>query len=215
MVSDAVAHFLDVNATEHEELVGMRLEEIFPPETRAGGGGDGGVRRGAQVAAETVTLEDGRQVQISLDRIDDGQGVGATGSMGTLLTLRDTASALELEQELEVSRRLAAIGQADGGRGHEVKNPINAMVVHLELLRGSWRRRRAERAGAQRHVDILAGRDASPGPGGADAGGLFAADGAWICASRICGSGGAVVELAGAEMEENGVQVEMMCRASR
>ena len=55
--------------------------------------------------------------------------------MGTLLTLRDTASAMELEQELEVSRRLASIGRLTANVGHEVKNPINAMVVHLELLR--------------------------------------------------------------------------------
>ncbi len=70
---------------------------------------------GGQVSAESVTLEDGRQVQISLDRIDDG--LGGSGSMGTLLTLRDMESAMQLGQELEVSRRLAAIGRADGGRG--------------------------------------------------------------------------------------------------
>ena len=57
------------------------------------------------------------QVQISLDRIDDGRGDGATGSMGTLLTLRDTESALQLGQELEVSRRLAAIGRLTAGWG--------------------------------------------------------------------------------------------------
>jgi signal transduction histidine kinase len=94
-------------------------------------------------------------VQISLDRIDDGQG---GGSMGTLLTLRDTESAQQLGQELEVSRRLAAIGKLTAGVGHEVKNPINAMVVHLELLRAKLAGAGGEAfGGAQRHVDILAG----------------------------------------------------------
>ena len=37
--------------------------------------------------------------------------------MGTLLTLRDMESAMQLGQELEVARRLAAIGKSDGGRG--------------------------------------------------------------------------------------------------
>ena len=32
-------------------MVGMRLEEIFAPETRAGGGGAGGVCEGGQVSA--------------------------------------------------------------------------------------------------------------------------------------------------------------------
>ncbi len=110
---------------------------------------------GGQVSAQGVTLEDGRQVQISLDRIDDGLG---GGNMGTLLTLRDMESAAQLGQELEVARRLAAIGRLTAGVGHEVKNPINAMVVHLELLRGKLTPGGTEAfAGAQRHVDILAG----------------------------------------------------------
>src|SRR6202035_3526845 len=39
------------------------------------------------------------------------------------------------ESDLELSRRLAAIGRLTAGVGHEVKNPINAIVVHLELMR--------------------------------------------------------------------------------
>jgi signal transduction histidine kinase len=102
-----------------------------------------------------VFTEDGRQVQISLDRIDDG--LGGDGRMGTLLTLRDTESALQLEQEIEIARRLAAIGKLTAGVGHEVKNPINAMVVHLELLRSKLMNGGTEAfSGAQRHVDILA-----------------------------------------------------------
>ena len=95
-------------------------------------------------------------IHIHLDRIDDGLGTG--GNMGTLLTLRDMESAAQLGQELEVARRLAAIGKLTAGVGHEVKNPINAMVLHLELLRGKLIPAGTEAfGGAQRHVDILAG----------------------------------------------------------
>lgn len=153
MVSDAVAYFL--NKTEGE-LVGKQLDEIFERGTALGAAVLRAFARGGQVSAESVTLEDGRQVQISLDRIDDG--LGGSSNMGTLLTLRDTESALQLEQELEVARRLAAIGRLTAGVGHEVKNPINAMVVHLELLRSKLAGGDASGfAGAQRHVDILAG----------------------------------------------------------
>ena len=157
MVSDAVAYFLPVPVMEgHEAMVGKRLEEIFAPETALGAAVLEAFADGGQVSAQGVTLEDGRQVQISLDRIDDGLGGG--GNMGTLLTLRDMESAAQLGQELEVSRRLAAIGKLTSGVGHEVKNPINAMVVHLELLRGKLvPGGREVFAGAQRHVDILAG----------------------------------------------------------
>ncbi len=153
MVSDAVAYFLN---KPEEDLVGRRLEEIFEPETALGAAVLEAFAGGGPVSAEEVTLEDGRQVQISLDRIDDG--LGGNGNMGTLLTLRDVESMMQLGQELEIARRLAAIGRLTAGVGHEVKNPINAMVVHLELLRGKLVSREGEAfSGAQRHVEILSG----------------------------------------------------------
>jgi signal transduction histidine kinase len=133
-------------------MVGCRLEQIFDPQTVLGEAVLAAFDRGAQISAETVTLEDGRQVQISLDRIGDA----AAGDMGTLVTLRDTGSALELEKEIEVARRLAAIGRLTANVGHEVKNPINAMVVHLELLRGKLGSSVFDRGSAQKHVEILA-----------------------------------------------------------
>jgi signal transduction histidine kinase len=171
MVSDAVAHFVERPGKKVESLVGKQLEEIFTPATQLGTVVLAAFRSGRRIAAETVTLDDGRKVQISLDRIDSGRGAtqfdsrGRARNMGTLLTLRDMGSAMQLEQELEVSRRLAAIGRLTAGVGHEVKNPINAMVVHLELLRGKLAGNGSaggfgsdsfDKASAQRHVEILA-----------------------------------------------------------
>lgn len=153
MVSDAVAHFLN---EPKGAMVGSRLEEIFEPGTALGEAVLEAFSYGGNVTGEEVMLEDGRLVEISLDRIDGG--LDGRGQMGTLLTLRDMESAAQLGQELEVSRRLAAIGRLTAGVGHEVKNPINAMVLHLELLRGKLMGEGAENfSGAQRHVDILAG----------------------------------------------------------
>ena len=51
-----------------------------------------------------------------------------------------------------VSKRLAALGRVSSGIAHEVKNPLNAMQIHLELLRIQL-----DEAGvAQEHVDTLA-----------------------------------------------------------
>jgi signal transduction histidine kinase len=152
MVSDAVAHFLN----RHEDrLVGQSLEEIFLPSTPLGAAVFKVFNDAAPLAATTVTLEDGRRIQVSVDRIGN---VAGHGNFGTLLTLRDMESAIKLEQELEVSRRLVAIGRLTAGVGHEVKNPINAMVLHLELLRGKLAGENGQGfPGAQRHVDILSG----------------------------------------------------------
>lgn len=160
MVSDAIANFLipreDEEPGPQGPLVGRTLEEIFRPGTALGTALPEAFEQPGSVVSETV-LEDGRQVQISLDRILDAGGNGsAPRQMGTLLTLRDTGTALELEQELEVSRRLASIGRLTANVGHEVKNPINAMVVHLELLRSKLSANPVESESARRHVDILA-----------------------------------------------------------
>jgi signal transduction histidine kinase len=69
-----------------------------------------------------------------------------------LLTLHDLESVREIESELELSRRLSAIGRLTGGVGHEVKNPINAIVVHLELMRNKLS---GPEAPAMRHLDII------------------------------------------------------------
>ena len=152
MVSDAVAHLLD---RRDEVLVGMLLEEIFDLDSPLGAAALTAFVSDSKMTSETVMLEDGRRIQLSMNRIENGNG---RGEAGALLTLRDIESAQKLEQELEVSRRLVAIGRLTAGVGHEVKNPINAMVLHLELLRSKLAGDNGFAAsGAQRHVDILAG----------------------------------------------------------
>ncbi len=159
MVSDAVANFVNPDG---KPLVGRGVAEIFGANTALGTAVLDAFAGRQHVAAERVRMEDGREVEFSLDWLEEG-GVDHDrrgGRMGTLLTLRDRGSALKLEQELEVSRRLAAVGRLTAGVGHEVKNPINAMVVHLELLRSKLEAAgegRSFLSGAQRHVEILAG----------------------------------------------------------
>lgn len=51
-----------------------------------------------------------------------------------------------------LSRRLAALGRVSSGIAHEVKNPLNAMRIHLELLR----MKTADVPGTHDHVQVLA-----------------------------------------------------------
>jgi signal transduction histidine kinase len=94
-----------------------------------------------------IELENGRRIQIALDFIAErGERIGA------LLTMRDAESVRRIENEIELSRRLAAIGRLTSGVAHEVKNPINAIVVHLELLREKMREIDPD---TRRHMDII------------------------------------------------------------
>ncbi len=59
---------------------------------------------------------------------DRGQTAGA------LLSLRDFESLRQLETQLDYATKLAALSRITSGVAHEVKNPLHAMVLHLELL---------------------------------------------------------------------------------
>src|SRR6185437_10668450 len=106
---------------------------------------------GISIVQEELTTESGRRLEISLDFIHENQASDQSQSLGALLTLHDLESVREIESELEVSRRMAAIGRLTSGVGHEVKNPINAIVVHLELLRSKM----TADTGAERHLEII------------------------------------------------------------
>jgi signal transduction histidine kinase len=72
--------------------------------------------------------------------------------IGALLTMRDAESARRIEDEIELSRRISASGRVTRGVAHEVKNPINAIVLHLQLLRNKMKELDAD---SSRHVDII------------------------------------------------------------
>jgi signal transduction histidine kinase len=61
---------------------------------------------------------------------------GTDGQLvGVLLVSRNIASLSRVQSTLAYSRKLVALGRLSAGVAHEVKNPLNAMMIHLELLR--------------------------------------------------------------------------------
>jgi signal transduction histidine kinase len=55
--------------------------------------------------------------------------------VGVLLVARNLSYLSEVQTTLAYSRKLAALGRLLAGVAHEVKNPLNAMTIHLELLK--------------------------------------------------------------------------------
>jgi signal transduction histidine kinase len=149
LVSDSVERFLGLRRSQ---VLGTELHEIFDRTTRLGETVRDAFDAGVSIVQEEITTETGRRVQISLDFIHDDHDSDRRQTLGALLTLHDLESVREIESELELSRRLAAIGRLTAGVGHEVKNPINAIVVHLELLRNKLD---GYDERALRHLDII------------------------------------------------------------
>src|SRR5208282_5217121 len=74
-------------------------------------------------------------------------------AMGCLVTLRDASTRAQIEDQIDSTTKLAAIGRLMSGVAHEVKNPLNAMVLQLEVLKA---RLGEDGAKVQPQVEILA-----------------------------------------------------------
>ncbi len=144
LVSAAVENFLGVS---RELMLGHNVDEFFLKDTALGRTVLDSFASHTPIAQREVETEDGSRVMVSLDFIEEGGE-----RIGALLTLRDAESVRRIESEIELSHRLAAIGRLASGVGHEVKNPINAIVVHLELLRQKLQQ--ADPA-TRRHMDVI------------------------------------------------------------
>jgi signal transduction histidine kinase len=93
----------------------------------------------------------GRRVQVSLDFVRETVQERST-QIGALLIMRDAESVRRIGDEIEMSRRLSASGRVTGGVAHEVKNPINAIVLHLQLLQNKLAQLDPD---TRRHMDII------------------------------------------------------------
>lgn len=144
LVSASVERFL---GRSRRELLGRSVKEIFSAESSLGAVMLDAFQLHHNVGQQEIETPNGRRVQISVDFIHEkGTQIGA------LLTMRDAESARRIEDEIELSRRISASGRVTRGVAHEVKNPINAIVLHLQLLRNKLQ---VVDPNTSRHVDII------------------------------------------------------------
>ena len=145
LVSAAVERFLGI---PRQQMLGHNAGEFITGETQIGRLVLDAFMDHQPLSPRDIETEDGRRIQIALDFIEEGGE-----RIGALLTLRDAESVRRIESEIELSHRLAAIGRLASGVGHEVKNPINAIVVHLEVLRQKLQQMDPD---TRRHMDVIA-----------------------------------------------------------
>jgi PAS domain S-box-containing protein len=144
LVSASAEKFL---GRPRREILGRSAEEIFSDGTVLGAVVLPAFQKQRPLAQYEFDAADGRRVQVSLDFIQEkGTPIGA------LLTMRDAESVRRIENEIEISRRLSASGRLTRGVAHEVKNPINAIVLHLQLLQNKLQQDDPE---TRRHMDII------------------------------------------------------------
>ena len=144
LVSASVERFL---GRPRRELLGRTVKEIFTRDSSLGALVLDGFQLRHPIAQREVESSNTKRVQVSLDFIQEkGSPIGA------LLTLRDAESVRRIQDEIELSRQMSASGRTTRGVAHEVKNPINAIVLHLQLLQTKLQQVDPD---TRRHMDII------------------------------------------------------------
>jgi signal transduction histidine kinase len=144
LVSASVERFL---GRPRRELLGRTVKEIFTRDSSLGTLVLDSFQLLHPVAQREVESSNTKRVQVSLDFIQErGSPIGA------LLTLRDAESVRRIQDEIEISRQMSASGRTTRGVAHEVKNPINAIVLHLQLLQTKLKQIDPD---TRRHMDII------------------------------------------------------------
>ena len=129
------------------ELLGRTIQEVFDRQSLLGAALLDAFERRRPISQREFEAAGGQRVQVSLDFVQE-----ETSQIGALVIMRDTESVRRIGDEIEMSRRLSASGRLTRGVAHEVKNPINAIVLHLQLLQNKLAQ---EEPDTRRHMDII------------------------------------------------------------
>ncbi|HXN47591.1 MAG TPA: ATP-binding protein [Bryobacteraceae bacterium] len=116
------------------EIMGRTITELFPPSTALGAALRNAIELRQPLRDVALALESGPGTRVLasaevLESFPDHQRIG------TLITLRDAETRRQIRSQLDVSARLAAISRLTGGVAHEIKNPLQAITVHMEVLK--------------------------------------------------------------------------------
>jgi signal transduction histidine kinase len=133
-------------AREREDLSAKSIGDVFPPSTTLGLLISQAAQTGRTIRNRRVPLvgagEGGPTVAVvllSVDLLETLPGGSNSGS-GLLIRLRDPEAQRKLNRELQTADRLAAISRVSGGVAHEVKNPLNAILLHVEVAKAKLSR---------------------------------------------------------------------------
>jgi signal transduction histidine kinase len=91
----------------------------------------------ADGAIDTAGPADGTAGEAEAERLLVCHAIEDTNRrfLGAMLVARNVGYLNQVHSTLNYSRKAAAIGRLLAGVAHEVKNPLNAMTIHLELLK--------------------------------------------------------------------------------
>ena len=118
------------------EWMGSSVEEVFPASSDLGALVQSAVRLNQTVSDRVVTYDrpDAATMQMVVN-VEVVEDFVTHERRGTMVTLRDAGPRRQIESRLDVASRLASISRLTSGAAHEIKNPLNSIALHLEVLK--------------------------------------------------------------------------------
>ena len=118
------------------EWMGSSVEEVFPASSDLGALVQSAVRLNQTVSDRVVTYDrpDAATMQMVVN-VEVVEDFVTHERRGTMVTLRDAGLRRQIESRLDVASRLASISRLTSGAAHEIKNPLNSIALHLEVLK--------------------------------------------------------------------------------
>jgi len=136
--SGSVEKFL---GKQRADLPDQSVSDVFPPAATLGLLIAQAAQTGRPIRNRRVPLRSPGEtasglsmVLLSVDLLETLPG-GANAGSGMLVRLRDPEAQRKLGRELQTADRLAAISRVSSGVAHEVKNPLNAILLHVEVAK--------------------------------------------------------------------------------
>jgi two-component system NtrC family sensor kinase len=125
----------ELYGVRHERAVDRRIDEIFDPsflETLRSGRGES--PEGAAIYRVPVTTrhDPPRRVLVNMAMTPLRDSDGAIA--GTILVLEDISSRVQLEEQLQISEKMASLGLLAAGVAHEVNTPLTGISSYTQML---------------------------------------------------------------------------------
>jgi two-component system sensor histidine kinase PilS (NtrC family) len=117
------------------EVQGRMIDEVFPGLMQAAAGADANSGRDDVPRARfeiSFRRNDGRQVYLGFSKstLKDGD----REQPGEVYAFQDVTRLKEMEEQVKIMDRLAAVGRLASGMAHEIRNPLASMSGSIQIL---------------------------------------------------------------------------------
>jgi signal transduction histidine kinase len=120
-------------ARTRNEILGKPMDALFPHWTGPGAALSRAMSSHQWIRDQPVSLERANlqpvRVLITVEPVAYDDSAGS----GTLVVLREADAGSSSRAGTDMARRLLALSRITSGVAHEIKNPLNAMMLHLEI----------------------------------------------------------------------------------